>query len=218
MAVLSVYRDGHSVFSITEHGGDCCFGIDPTDRSQMAKALMYGREYALGMARFFRKYVPGFERSYLLQIAPMLGVRESRRIVGDYTLTEDDARDCRSFEDAIGLNGCRLDVHRIDSDSPGLAGDIGPRGYYQIPYRILLPKGVEGLVTAGRCVSSDHVAHASMRHQGSGCMVTGHASGTAAALAALRGTTPRALGVGELQEVLRSQGAIISLPEAGDAA
>jgi hypothetical protein len=180
----------------------------------MRAALIAGREFALRMAEFYKKYVPGFEGAYLLETAPMLGVRESRRIVGDYILTEEDVRGCRSFDDAVGINGCRLDIHTLDPDSPGLARDIGPQGWYQIPYRILLPKGVEGMLVVGRCVSTDHVAHASMRHQATGSMVTGHAAGSAAAMAAKGDTTPRYLEVERLQALLRSQGAIIDAPQA----
>jgi hypothetical protein len=164
------------------------------------------------MAAFFKKYVPGFEDSYLLETAPMLGVRESRRITGDYILTENDARTCRDFTDTIGINGSRLDVHVEDPETAGVASDIGARGWYQIPYRILLPIGVDGLLVAGRCVSTDHVAHGSMRHQATGCMVTGHAAGTAAALAAQQGVPPRRLDVAQLQALLRRQGALIDVP------
>ena len=212
VALFPAFRDGKARFSVTQHGGDCGFNVDATDRNQMTAALMAGREFALQMAAFYKKYVPGFRDSYLLATAPMLGVRESRRIVGDYVLTEEDVRGCRTFDDAIGINGTRLDIHTLDPDSPGLAGDIGPQGWYHIPYRILLPSGIEGMMVAGRCVSTDHVAHASMRHQATGSMVTGHASGTAAAMAVQAGTTPRSIDVAEVQERLRSQGAIIDAP------
>ena len=214
VAVFPAFRSGKVVFSVTQHGGDCGFGVDATDRGQMTAALIAGREFALRMAKFYRKYVPGFEGSYLLQTAPMLGVRESRRIVGDYVLTEEDVRRCRTFDDAVGINGCRLDIHTLDPDSPGLAGDIGPQGWYHIPYRILLPQGIEGMLVAGRCLSTDHVAHASMRHQATGCMVTGHAAGSAAAMAAMEGTMPRSLDVASVQALLRRQGAIIDAPRA----
>ena len=212
VALFPIFKGGKVVFSITKHGGDCGFGVDATDHRQMTAALIAGRKFALRMAAFYKKYVPGFEGSYLLETASMLGVRESRRIVGDYILTEEDVRQCRMFDDAVGINGCRLDIHILDPDSPGLAGDIGPQGWYQIPYRILLPKGVEGILVAGRCVSTDHVAHASMRHQATGCMVTGHTAGSAAAMAAMKGTTPRGLEVNSIQALLRSQGAIIDAP------
>jgi hypothetical protein len=212
VALFPTFRDGKARFSVTQHGGDCGFNVDATNRHQMTAALMAGREFASKMAAFYEKYVPGFEESYLLTTAPMLGVRESRRIVGDYVLTEEDVRGCRTFDDAIGINGSRLDIHTLDPDSPGLAGDIGPRGWYHIPYRILLPRGIEGLAVAGRCVSTDHVAHASMRHQATGSMVTGHAAGTATAMAAQANTTPRSLAVADVQERLQSQGAIIDAP------
>jgi hypothetical protein len=211
VAISPVFKAGRVLFSVTKHGGDVGFGVDATDRRQMTKALMAGREFAHRMAAFYKKYVPGFENSYLLETAPMLGVRESRRIVGDYMLTEDDVRQCREFEDTIGINGCRIDIHVPDPGSRGAASDIGAKGWYHIPYRILLPKGIEGILVAGRCVSSDHVAHGSMRHQAP-CMVTGHAAGTAAAMAAQLGTTPRGLDIKALQNRLRSQGAIVDTP------
>jgi len=201
-------KGGKVVWSVTNHGADTGFGVDPTDHRQMKAALMAGRRFALAMANFYKKYVPGFEDSYLLQTAPMLGVRESRRIVGDYMLTEEDARQCREFDDAVGRSGCRIDIHVPDPDSHGVASDIGPKGWYHIPYRVLLPKGVEGLLVAGRCASNSHIAHASMRHIAV-TMVTGHAAGTSAALAVQQGITPRQLEVEGLQATLRNQGAII---------
>jgi ribulose 1,5-bisphosphate synthetase/thiazole synthase len=214
VALLPTFRNGKVVFSVTQHGGDCGFGVDATDRRQMTAALIAGFFNDPATTEIYTKYDPGFEGAYLLETAPMLGVRESRRIVGDYILTEEDVRGCRTFDDAVGINGCRLDIHTLDPDSPGLARDIGPQGWYQIPYRILLPKGVEGMLVAGRCVSTDHVAHASMRHQATGSMVTGHAAGTAAAMAAKEDTTPRCLEVQRFQALLRSQGAIIDAPQA----
>ena len=206
--MLQAVKGGKVVWSVSGHGGDMGFGVDSTDHRQMRAALIAGRKFALSMTRFYKKYVPGFEDSYLLQTAPMLGVRESRRIVGDYMLTEEDARQCREFDDAVGRSGCRIDIHVPDSRSRGTASDIGPKGWYHIPYRVLLPKGIEGLLVAGRCASNSHVAHASMRHQAV-CMVTGHAAGTAAALAVQQDTTPRRLEVEGLQAILRNQGAII---------
>ena len=205
--MFQAMKGGKVVWSVSKHGGDM-FGVDSTDHRQMRAALIAGRKFALSMARFYKKYVPGFEDSYLIQTASMLGVRESRRIVGDYMLTEKDARQCREFDDAVGRSGCRIDIHVPDSRSRGAASDIGPKGWYHIPYRVLLPKGIEGLLVAGRCASNEHVAHASMRHQAV-CMVTGHAAGTAAALAVQQDTTPRRLGVEGLQATLHNQGAII---------
>jgi hypothetical protein len=212
LSIQPTIKRGKAQYSVTKHGGDMVFGLDSTDRRQMTAALMAARTFALRMSKFYQKYVPGFEDSYLLDTATMLGVRESRRIIGDYMLTEDDARECRTFDDAIGINGCRLDVHVEDEDSPGVASDIGPKGWYQIPYRVLLPKGIEALLVAGRCLSADHVAQASLRIQATGCMVTGHAAGTAAAMAAKEGKTPRQLNLKDLQGLLRGQGALIDAP------
>ncbi len=207
--VSQAMKGGKVVWSVSEYcGQDMGFGVDSTNHRQMRTALIAGRKFALSLARFYKKYVPGFEDSYLIQTASMLGVRESRRIVGDYMLTEEDTRQCREFDDAVGRSGCRIDIHAPDLQSRGAASDIGPKGWYHIPYRVLLPKGIEGLLVAGRCASNAHVAHASMRHQAI-CMVTGHAAGTAAALAVQQDTTPRRLEVEGLQATLRNQGAII---------
>jgi hypothetical protein len=211
LALLPLMKSGRVDYSLTKHGGDVAFGVDPTNRRQMTEALIAAREFVPGMARFYRKYVPGYENSYLFETAPMLGVRESRRIIGDYMLTEQDVRECREFEDAVGINGSRIDVHVPDPGSKGQASEIGRKGWYHIPYRILLPKGIEGLLIGGRCASSDHIAHGSLRHQAS-CMVMGHAVGTAAAIAVEENTTPRGVDVKRLQERLRNQGAIIDEP------
>jgi hypothetical protein len=129
----------------------------------------------------------------------MFGARETRRIVGDYILTEEDAVEGREFMDAVGRCGAYVDVHDEDGGvRPGYHRKVeGAKGWY-----------VEGLLVAGRCVSSDHNAQGSIRNQ-AGCMVTGHAAGVAAAPAAQEGTTPRDLDVEVLQAALRNQAAII---------
>ncbi|MFB0523262.1 MAG: FAD-dependent oxidoreductase, partial [Candidatus Bathyarchaeia archaeon] len=131
--------------------------------------------------RFLRGNLPGFEDAFVMETAPQIGVRETRRIVGEYTLTRDDALMGRRFEDAIA------------------------KGPFDIPYRCLVPAEVDGLLVAGRCISTTHEAQGVIRNIPP-CMVTGQAAGTAAALAARRGVRPRRLDVHVLREVLKEQG------------
>src|SRR5207253_9481791 len=131
---------------------------------------------------------PGFERSVLVATSPAIGVRESRRVIGDYRLTRDDVLGSRRFEDEIGLCGAPIEDHASGPDTRWTY--VPESGVYGIPYRCLLPEGVEGLVVAGRCFSGMHVAHASARSMAT-CMAMGLAAGTAAAMAVKSHDTPR---------------------------
>jgi hypothetical protein len=204
-----VYRGGAMHFDMTMHNVDMAYRVDATDLSQLSEAISSMRDFTVRTARFFRKYVPGFEESYLLQIADSVGVRETRRIVGDYLLTGENVLNADTFEDSIGYCGATVDIHNVEGgkEKTRMAAIRGGR-LYQIPYRILLPRGVEGLLVAGRCVSADRVACGSIRQQ-AGCIVTGQAAGTAAAIAARRRETPRKVPIGELQTALQAQGAIV---------
>lgn len=125
-------------------------------------------------------------------------------------LTEEDVKAQATFPDSIGYGSFFVDIHRIDG--PGMDHTVWrpPSGFkYQIPYRILLPRGVENLLTAGRCVSCTHVALGSLRVMAP-CIAMGEAAGAAAVLSLQRGCTPRTLPVAALQAELRQAGAIIS--------
>ncbi len=149
------------------------------------------------------KNVPGFERAELEQTAAQVGVRETRRIVGDYTLTEKDVIDRGEFEDsvAVGANPMACLGRR-----PILAHDG-----FEIPFRCLLPEKVDGVLLAGRCISASHEAHGSIRAMAT-CMATGQAAGTAAALCVMTGEIPRHVSVPRLQALLQAQGAIVRRP------
>jgi len=177
------------------------------DDRTLSRAEIEVRRQAYNVLDFLRKYVPGFERAVLLDIAPRLGVRETRRIVGDYILTAEDIRAGRRFPDSIGLSRAAIDIHE-----PGGGGMtmIGVGDGYTIPYRCLLPRGVEGLLVAGRCISVDEIAHGSTRNTPV-CALTGQAAGTAAALAAQAGGTPRQVAIGRLQEALARAGLPLGL-------
>lgn len=177
-------------------------GLDERTLSAAELAL---RKQAYNVLEFFRRYVPGCEKAALLDIAPRMGVRETRRILGDYVLTGDDVTSQRRFPDSIALTCCPIDIHE-----PGGEGvvHIGVGSGYGIPYRCLLPRGVEGLLTAGRCISVDHVAYASTRNVPA-CALTGEAAGVAAALAVRGGGSPRAQEVGKVQAALAARGIVL---------
>lgn len=178
---------------------------DGTDIKDLTRAEIQGRRDSARLIEYFREHVPGLEDVELIQTSPYIGVRESRRLLGVVTLTGDDIRsDCR-FDDAIGVGGWPIDVqgheagnHRMWVPEP-----------YEIPYRVLLPGTVEGLIAAGRCISVDRAALGSTRVGGT-CGVTGQAAGTAAWLAASTGVAPRDVDVAVLRGTLQDQGALIS--------
>ncbi len=181
--------------------------IDPSDPLQLSEAESRGRRQALGCIRFLREFVPGFENAGLLDFGTQIGVRESRRICGDYQLTREDVVSGQKFEDAIAKGAWPIEDHRAEQDSTAwnlLSDDV----VYDIPYRCLLPQGVEGLLVAGRCLSADHEAHASARPMVQ-CMAMGQAAGVAAALALDKNLMPREVSMGELQDSLRELGAVI---------
>ena len=182
--------------------------VDGTDAVQLSAAEVEGRRQIVDFYQFLHDSVPGFDRSYILEIAPQVGLRETRRIVGDYQLTESDVLDCASFEDTIGVNGWMIEEH--------VAGDINlkwqdipnSRGFNHLPYRMLLPKGVDNLLVAGRCGSMTHMGQSAARVSG-GCFVMGQAAGSAAAMAVAASVTPRDVDVQKLQERLEADGAYL---------
>jgi glycine/D-amino acid oxidase-like deaminating enzyme len=179
--------------------------VDATDPAALTAAEVEGRRQALEYTRFLRERVPGYERAYLLNFSTQIGIRETRRVYGDYRLTRDDVLAARQFADAVAQCGAPIEDHHGGSDT---RWEYVPRGStYDIPFRCLLPQGAENLLVAGRCLSATHDAHASVRSMGQ-CMAMGQAAGTAAAVAALSGVAPRALDVGRLQERLRAEGAL----------
>ncbi len=182
--------------------------VDATDALQLSAAEVEGRRQIVDFFRFLRESAPGFENAYILEIAAQVGVRETRRIVGDYRLTESDVLDCASFPDTIGVNGWMIEEH--------VAGDIrlkwqdipASRGFNHLPYRMLCPKEIDNLLVAGRCGSMTHMGQSAARVSG-GCFVMGQAAGSAAALAAGASIRPRELDAQQLQDQLEADGAYI---------
>lgn len=179
--------------------------VDGTDALQLSAGEIEGRRQIREFTRFLRERVPGFESSYVLDIAPQLGIRETRRIAGEYALTAGDVLGCASFPDGIGVNAWPLERH--------VAGDVQwrwpppeARGYNHLPYRMLLPRGVRNLLVAGRCASMTSEAQSAARVSG-GCFVMGQAAGTAAHLALAAGIAVREISTGTLQVQLERDGA-----------
>ena len=170
------------------------------------------------MFKFFKKYVPGFENMYLTRVCPEVRIRETRRVMGDYILTTEDIAEARRFPDTIGRSnfpgGAKHVVPGADNTTTGTvtssAINAVPKdgGSNDIPYRCLVPLGLENFLVAGKAVSATRAAHQRFLQQ---TMVTGEAAGTAAALCVKKGITPRQLEdqVSELQDKLRSKGVIL---------
>jgi hypothetical protein len=189
--------------------GTAINGLEPDD---LTRGEIDGRRQAVQAFEFLRT-VAGFEKSYIVDLPPQLGIRETRRVVGGYMLSGDDVLGCASFDDSIGVNGWPMESH--------VAGDVifkfppipESRGFNELPYRMLVPKGVDNLLVAGRCASMTHDGQSAARVSG-GCFAMGEATGTAAALALSGNTIPRDIAVEKLQQTLQQQGAFIGRDQA----
>jgi hypothetical protein len=179
--------------------------MDGTDAQELSDAEILGRRQIASVANFLRE-VPGFEQSYIVDIAPQVGIRETRRVQGRYVLTESDVLDCASFDDTVGVNGWPLELH--------LKGDVEfrwpkipeSRGFNQLPYRMTVPIGLDNLWVAGRCASMSHEAQSAARVTGA-CFVMGQAAGTAAHLALKSNVDASRVDIPALQARLETDGA-----------
>jgi len=184
--------------------GTAINGLEPDD---LTRGEIDGRRQAIEAFNFLRT-VPGFEKSYIVDLPPQLGIRETRRVVGGYMLSGDDVLGCAAFEDSIGVNGWPIETH--------VAGDVifkfppipQSRGFNELPYRMLVPAAIDNLLMAGRCASMTHDGQSAARVSGA-CFAMGEAAGTAAALALSGNTLPRDIAVGKLQQQLQQGGAFI---------
>jgi hypothetical protein len=176
-------------------------GIDVFDPVQFTRAVLECYRQIEGVARYLRERVPGFESARIEAIAPVLGVRETRHIIGDYTLTGADSVNGTRFTDSIAADASALDIH----EPRGADVDFRSLPPYEIPYRCLLPQHVEQILVAGRCISADHAAHARSRNMPA-CMATGQAAGIAAAVAINERVTVRNVPVAKVQNHLRKLG------------
>jgi hypothetical protein len=178
--------------------------VSGIDALQLAWGEMEGRRQVWDTFQFIRESAPGFERAHIADIAPQIGIRETRRVRGEYMLTEDDVLDGADFPDAIGVNGWPVEDH--------VAGSVDfrfqrkDRGYNQLPFRMIVPLGVDNVLVAGRCASMTHGGQSAARVSGP-CFVMGQAAGSAAHLALRSQCKPGNLDVRQLQEHLKSEGA-----------
>jgi glycine/D-amino acid oxidase-like deaminating enzyme len=183
--------------------------VNATDPELLSRAEMEGREQALEYVRFLRDRVPGYEKASLASFGTQIGIRETRRVHGDYRLTREDVLEAKRFDDQVGLCGAPIEDHR---EGAGTVWRYLPDGRcVGIPYRTLLPRGAANLLVAGRCFSSTHDAHASVRSMAQ-CMAMGQAAGAAAALAVARRRGPRELRFPELRDRLVELGAVLETP------
>jgi glycine/D-amino acid oxidase-like deaminating enzyme len=174
--------------------------VDATDADALSAAEREGRRQAHEYFRFLRENVPGYERAVLVSTSPAIGVRESRRVVGEHVLTADEVLAATRFPDQVARCGAPIEEHHAGDDTRWVYLEEGAT--YGIPYRSLQPRGLDNILVAGRCFSATHDAHASARSMGT-CMAMGQAAGTAAALA----DEPKRLDPELLRARLRKDGA-----------
>lgn len=182
-------------------------GLSPVDPLEFSAAETEGRRQVWLMYSYLKKNIPGFSESVLLSSGPRIGVRSSRRMKGVYSITARDMIAETLFDDGIACCGYPIDIHSAD----GAATDstfLRYGGYYSIPYRCLINEKVSNIMAAGRDVSSEFEANASLRVSPC-CTALGQAAGTAAALAILKGVSPLDIDVSELRKILRGDGAIV---------
>lgn len=182
-------------------------GINGANAEDLTKAEIECRNQVPLLMEFLQEYVPGFEKCYLDRTAAQIGIRETRRIKGKYTLTRSDVLEARHFDDGI-VPGCNsIDVH--DVKGKVFEHEFLEKGtHYQIPWRCFLPEKIESLIVTGRCLSADHYALGSVRVMVV-CMPMGEACGLAAAIACEENCPLDAVPIEKVKSVLRSQGTII---------
>ncbi|MFO7947223.1 MAG: FAD-dependent oxidoreductase, partial [Armatimonadota bacterium] len=181
--------------------------VDATDRCELSRALPVLVEQVEICVRFARDRIPGFEKAHLTRMAPRVGVRETRRLLGEHVLTAEEVVEASKSPDVIAIGGHHVDIHGAGTDQTRIPVRDG--GSYDIPYGCLIPRTLENVLVAGRCLSSTREANGSARVMGT-CIATGQAAGTAAALCAKRDClNVRNLPVNLLQQTLRKDGAVL---------
>lgn len=196
------------------------YGVDGTSAEDLSRAEIETRHQMIQLAHWARAHVPGFERSFILDSANTIGVRETRRIRGEYLMTEDDILAGRHYDDVVAVDANQQNP-REQGGHPPDGHEGGPQDrearelvarmfVYEIPYGCLVPREIDGLLVAGRCISVDHHADVYTRNQGS-AMATGVAAGVAAALAARANVPPRAADTRAVQRELGRLGVDLGL-------
>ena len=180
--------------------------VDTTDVNSISEAEVEGRRQVQEYVRFLNHKVPGFENAYLVKTGCQIGVREGRRVIGDYVLTKEDVLGGKKFHDAIVRCGQPIEDHHSGKDTRWIY--VKDYGFYEIPYRCLVPRGLDNVLTAGRCLSASHDAHASARSSGT-AMGMGQAAGMAAVMALNKGNNVKDIEISELKNKLINIGAPI---------
>lgn len=194
------------------------FGVDGTDEESITRALVDGRKVMPEFERYYKKYIKGFENVELVTTGSLLGLRETRRIIGDIKLEVQHFRDRASFEDEIGRYSYPVDIHastpskedhaKFEKEFREMRYDKGEN--YGIPYRCLIPRELANVLVAGRCISTDRYMQSSTRVMPC-CFITGQAAGIAASLAVENNTDTRGIDISVLQEKLKDIGAYLPL-------
>ena len=180
---------------------------NPVDACDLTKAEITAREQVYELHMFMKNNIEGFENSTLIMSATQIGIRESRMIKGLYTITGDDLVNCVKFEDSIARGKYGIDIHSPDGSGTTIK-HIPPDDYYTIPYRSLVPKGIDNLIAAGRCISSTHEAQSAYRVMPICCCI-GEGAGTAAVLALKNGLNMANVPAARIQEILVNNGALV---------
>jgi hypothetical protein len=196
--------------NVTQLANERGQAMDGTDARELSDAEVLGRKQVANVAKFLKE-VPGFEQSYLVEIAPQVGIRETRRVQGLYMLTEADVVSCADFDDTIGVNGWPLELH-VQGDVQWRWPAEGSRGFNQLPYRMTVTPELDNLWVAGRCASMTHEAQSAARVTGA-CFVMGQAAGTAADLALRSGAAAGTIDIATLQSRLGADGAFLGQGE-----
>lgn len=178
---------------------------DATDIWQLTEAEIEGRKQVQQLVAFLKKEIEGFENAYLQTTAPQIGVRESRRVMGEHVLTAEELLSACKFDDVIARGAYPVDIHN-PTGSGTIIQSLQPGEWYDIPFRTLIPRHIENLLIGGRPISATHEAHSAIRVQPI-AIATGQAAGSAAALCVKDNVSPRLLEVGKLQKSLTAQGA-----------
>jgi hypothetical protein len=179
------------------------FGVDGTDSLALSRATVDLTQHAGRIATFLKAHVPGFENAYFMPSA-FPGVRETRHIHGLYEVSDEDVQEGRKHGDTIGQVCFPVDIHDPDTGQAEFH-QIGGDGAFDIPYRALVPEGVDNVIVAGRCISVSPLAHGATRNMAP-CLVMGEAAGTAAALAARDDVSFQHLDITKLQDTLEAGG------------
>ncbi|WP_246132108.1 FAD-dependent oxidoreductase [Paenibacillus hemerocallicola] len=208
---LRVARDWAGISWVNDHTAGFnfghVFGIDGSKAEDLTRGAIEGRDLVRHIVEWLKQTIPGFANGFLVLTGEQVGIRETRRIVGDVVVTADDFMQCRTFPDDIARNSYFIDIHMAKPTGGMVVSHLPPGESHGIPYRALLPVGIDNVIVAGRSISTDRATQGSTRVMPN-CFAMGEAAGTAAALLAKQGKrSSRGIDIEELQRQLVRQGA-----------